>query len=65
MTILDVRPGPAVTSCCGVPLVGIRCTGCGHRQPVDGVPPRETRTQPPWTWPAEFAGRWLARRLGR
>lgn len=46
-----------------------RCTGrrCGHRQahPLTGEQPRPTRTQPPWTWPGELAGRAAARRIGR
>jgi hypothetical protein len=56
---------PTLTRCCGAPLHGIRCTGCGHRKAVDGVPPRATRTQPPWTWPGELIGRRRARRAGR
>ena len=54
-----------LTACCDAPTAGIRCTGCGHRQPQRGVRPTETRRQPPWTWPLELAGRWLARRMGR
>lgn len=54
-----------MTSCCGAPLVGVRCTGCGHRQSVDQKAPCQTRDQPWWTWPLELVGRWLARRLGR
>lgn len=54
-----------ITTCCGAPLWRGRCAGCGHRQPAGGVPPRQTREQPPWTWPGELLGRWQARRAGR
>ena len=42
-----------------------RCSGCGHRQPVNGVPPRQTREQPPATWLAELLDRYRARLVGR
>jgi hypothetical protein len=53
----------AVTSCCGASTQTVtRCTGCGHRQETGGIPPRQTREQPVWTWPGEIIGRILARR---
>lgn len=36
-----------------------RCTGCGHRLTVLGVPPIETRRQP-WRAPAELIDRYRA-----
>jgi hypothetical protein len=42
-----------------------RCTGCGHRVTYGEYVPRETRRQPPWTWPGEIRGRHLARAAGR
>lgn len=40
----------------------VRCRVSGHRIAVRGIPPRQTREQPPWTWPGEIIGRRLARR---
>lgn len=40
-----------------------RCTFCGHRLTVNGIPPRATRTMPPWRWMAELLGRYDARRM--
>ncbi len=40
-----------------------RCTTCGHRLPsADGTPPGESRWKPPWTWPGEILGRYVAQR---
>lgn len=57
-----------MTDCCHAPLVHAlpprgepRCAYCGHRQPVDGMPPVESRRLPPLTWPGELLGRALAR----
>lgn len=38
-----------------------RCCRCGHRLPVNGVPPKATRRMAPWKWPGELAGRRKAR----
>jgi hypothetical protein len=54
---------------CYKPVVVIgcspRCTDCGHRQPVNGVPPRQTRELPPWRWLPELRDRRRARLVGR
>jgi hypothetical protein len=42
-----------------------RCPVNGHRQPVDGVPPRQTREQRPSKWLAELRNRRRARLIGR
>jgi len=56
-----------LTGCCAMPYWGAkhRCTGCGHRKAIGGVLPRQTREQPPWTWPGELLGRFLARKAGQ
>lgn len=41
-----------------------RCVYCGHRVPVDGVDPIETRRQP-WRIPSEMVLRYRAMRRGR
>ena len=42
----------------------VRCT-CGHRVMVPGQPHRQTREQPPWTWPFELLDRWRTRVFAR
>lgn len=34
-----------------------RCAFCGHRLPINGVPPRETRKYPLRTWIPELLAR--------
>lgn len=57
-----------ISPCCGACVVSgcpprneLRCGACGHRVPRNGVPPRPSRSLPPWTWPGELAGRKMAR----
>ncbi len=39
-----LAPQTTLTLCCAAPLWrGLRCTGCGHRQEVNSVPPVQTR----------------------
>jgi len=68
MTAVDTT-APALTMCCGrVRWRGLRCTGCGHRQDINGVPPKQTRElalRRPWVVVTELAGRARARRAGR
>lgn len=44
-------------------LVGVhwRCSFCGHRLTVNGVPPIETRKKPVWCWLPELIDRQRAR----
>jgi hypothetical protein len=51
--------------CHEAPLWCNRCSACGHRQPVNGVAPRQTRELPPWHWPGELVNRRRARNFGR
>lgn len=48
------------TKCCDKPKWRNRCTGCGHRQTINGVAPRQTREMPPWMWVVEIANRYRA-----
>jgi hypothetical protein len=36
----------------------------GHRVSVNGEQVRQTRSQPPWTWPRELIGRRKAKACG-
>lgn len=69
VTAAAIVTAPELTGCCGAALWirgrEPRCTGCGHRQPVEGQPPQQTRQRAPWRWPGELAGRARARRAGR
>jgi hypothetical protein len=53
-----------MTDCCTAPLWRNRCTNCGHRKAVNGVPPIQTRDiakRRPWFVFVEIAGRMRAR----
>lgn len=58
----------ARSRCCGQPVIGNRCAtrkGCGHRQPVNGREPIETRYFPPPIWVIEICQRRKARKAGQ
>jgi hypothetical protein len=63
----DARAEFVLSACCARHVWGKppRCTGCGHRVPLGSYQPRQTRSQPPWTWIPELYGRGRARRVGR
>ena len=58
-----LREALAASACCGAPIRRGRCATCGHRVPVNGKAPVQTRYQP-WRWPVEHLARWRARRAG-
>lgn len=61
-----------LTKCCSFPRVetnsGVRCSGCGHRQTVNGVKPGQTRDimkkHPSFLF-TELRGRHEAKSYGR
>lgn len=57
-----------LTNCCKMPTLGIRCSGCGHRQTVNGVKPKQTRDiakRNPGFVITELRGRAKAKAYGR
>lgn len=38
-----------------------RCTTCGHRLWICGIPPVPSRKLPPWTWHRELIDRYRAK----
>jgi hypothetical protein len=51
-----------------MPRLGERCSGCGHRKAVNGVPPKQTRElamKNPSVIVTEMVGRARAKRYGR